>query len=155
MGIINSLFRNREMENEIQRKLAQSELFDDLLYTFFEEKAQPWFVERQGYYDNGRRMVEVGCDWVVITWRKDGEEPVEFGIGLSKSGYEPLKPHVNSWGIVDVTLTRVCVLFASILKERFEARMPNFEFRGVFENEEQEVATFYYDIPAKAYKSLY
>ena len=173
------LFGNKEkqaaVENEILQKMSRIPLLDDLINQLLGDDLEEWMVKSQSYYDNCRRVVRVEPDCFSIKWSRWYKERVQVGVyedgtpktevrdqeeileekgySFTKSGYLPLHAHYNEKGKEDVSVGRVCYLWASIVRERMAAKMTNCRFETV--NQYSEEAAFGYTVPAQTYKDWF
>lgn len=121
----------------------------------------------QSYYDSCRRTVTVEPDGFEIKWSSFHEEPYvgsdgqrhtqrvedvhgRVGYSYTKSGYLPLHSYSYDNGKKEISTQRVCCLWASIVRERMVAKMPNCKFSGVNDN-----ATFTYTVPTLSFKDWF
>lgn len=167
MGLFDGKAKLESAENEVMQKLSQVPLLDDLIRNLLEEENEPWIWMSQGYYDNCRRVVTIGPDAFEIKWvsyqkeqyiGKDGQvstkrvENMQGRVGYSytKSGYIPLHRYVYDSGKKEIPTQRVCCLWASVVRERMAAKMPNCMFHEV-----KEDASFIYIVPSLSFKDWF
>lgn len=166
MGLFDGKAKKESAENEVLQKLSQVPLLDLLIENVLNEE-EPWILERQSYYDDGRRVVKIEPDEFEIKWfdshieeyiGNDGQlhyntvEDVHGRVGYSytKSGYLPLHGYKYDNGNKEVPANRVRYLWASIIRERMMAKMPQCKFGDV--NGE---AIFSYTVPALSFKDWF
>lgn len=173
MAIFGANKKHEAVENEIMQKLAQVELLELLVKNILREaeESNPWILDCQGYYDNCRREVMIAPDLFAIRWvmvetkeyvgndgkRHTGQEEKEMGYlaySYTKSGYLPLHNHCNEKGKEDISLARICELWAGVVKESMQAQMPRCSFtQGV--NVMNDVVTFAYKVPRPTWKEWF
>lgn len=163
------------VEREILQKMSQLPILDNLIKQLLGEDAEEWMTMGQSYYDNCKRTVTVEPDSFELKWSRYYQERVQVGVyedgtpktemrykeeilaeqgySFTKSGYLPLHAHYNEKGKEDVSVGRVCYLWASIIREHLAAEMPNCKFGDV--EHSSEAASFTYTVPALKFKDWF
>lgn len=165
MGLFDGKAKKEAVENEIMQKLSQQKILNDLIFTLFEEN-EDWITTCQGYYDNRKRVVLVDTDYFGVfvmdhhierdatgaeRWVDDVISKVEYN--YTSSGYAPLHHHVNEKGNEDVSVQRVLYLWASVIRERMQGKLPNCSF-GEVEDQNGQIK-FTYKVPGKVWKQWF
>ena len=167
MGLFDGKAKQESAENEVLQKLSACPLLDLLIENVLSDEEEPWLQMGQSYYDSCRRTVKVEPDGFEIKWSSYHSEPYigsdgqrheqnvedvhgRIGYSYTKSGYLPLHSYSYDNGKKEISTQRVCCLWASIVRERMAAKMPNCKFGGVTEN-----ATFTYTVPALTFKDWF
>lgn len=167
MGLFDGKEKKESAENEVLQKLSQVPLLDLLIENVLNNEEEPWILKRQSYYDDGRRVVTIEPDGFEIKWSdshteeyigNDGQrhynsvEDVHGRVGYSytKSGYLPLHSYRYDNGKKEVSANRVCCLWASIIRERMMAKMPQCRFGEV-----NDSAFFSYTVPSLSFKDWF
>lgn len=173
MALFGGNKKQETVENEVMQKLAQVELLELLIKNVLREaeEGNPWITNCQSYYDNCRREVMIAPDLFSIRWvmvekneyigndgklhtNQEEKEMGHLGYSYTKSGYRPLHHHCNEKGKEDITLIRVCELWAGVVKESMQARMPQCIFtQGV--NVMNDIVTFSYKVPSPTWKGWF
>lgn len=163
------------VEREILQKMSQLPLLDNIIKQLLGEDAEEWMTKGQSYYDNCIRTVTVQPDCFKLKWSRYYQECVKTGVyedgipktevrykeevlaeqsySFTKSGYLPLHAHYNEKGKEDVSVGRVCYLWASVIREDLAAEMTNCKFNDVEHN--SEAASFTYTVPALTFKDWF
>lgn len=170
MGLFGGKSKQQEaVEDMVMQKLSQVPLLDMIIETLKNEK-EPWMEIAQSYYDNRQRVVVIEDDGFQIKWRtvrredyigNDGKrhsqniEDVHERVGYSytKSGYLPLHGYRNERGYEEVNVGRMRYLWASIIRERLVAQMPECQFGEVKQGD--GIAYFIYTVPALIFKDWF
>lgn len=167
MGLFDGKAKQESAENEVLQKLSSCPLLDLLIENVLRNEEEPWLQMGQSYYDSCRRTVKVEPDGFEIKWSSYHNEPYigsdgqrheqsvedvhgRVGYSYTKSGYLPLHSYSYDNGKKEISTQRVCCLWASIVRERMAAKMPNCKFGGVTDN-----ATFTYTVPALSFKDWF
>lgn len=167
MGLFDGNAKRESAENEVLQKLSSVPLLDLLIDNVLGAEDEPWLQMGQSYYDSCCRIVTVEPDGFEIKWSSYHEEPYigndgnrhtqrvedvhgRIGYSYTKSGYLPLHSYSYDNGKKEISSQRVCCLWASIVRERMAAKMPNCKFDGVTDN-----ATFTYTVPALTFKDWF
>ena len=150
-------------EEYILQKLSKVEILDNLVVTVLENE-EPWILNCQGYYDNCKRKVVIGADSLEILWvasnsTPDGQPNSEqilgrVGYANTKSGYMPLHGMKNAKGDELVSVGRVVNLWAMVVQERLQAKLPQCKFGDVFQLDGNQ-SRFYYTVPAMTFKDWF
>lgn len=173
MGLFGGNAKREAVENEVMQKLAQVDLLDMLIQNLLAEAQgeKPWITDCQSYYDSCSRTVHIAPDTFAIRWTevdseeyvgKDGkrhtnQEEKEMGCiaySYTKSGYLPLHNHCNEKGKEDVSVDKVCELWARVVQERMQAQMPKCRFTGSVTGEPGHVS-FTYSVPRSVWKTWF
>lgn len=150
-------------EEEIMRALSTSEQLDVIVTTIdrlvAEDKAA-WITECQGYYDSRNRTVRVERDLFEIIWYSVRYETDQAGnrheirdiadntgYRYTDCGYMPLH------GTELVSTERVVSLWASVVRERLQAKFSQCKFRNVIQ--EDDNSWFTYSVPALTWKDWF
>lgn len=166
MGLFDGKAKQESAENEVLQKLSSVPLLDLLIENVLGAE-EPWLQMGQSYYDSCCRTVTVEPDGFEIKWSSYHEEPYigndgnrhtqsvedvhgRIGYSYTKSGYLPLHSYSYDSGKKEISTQRVCYLWASIIRERMAAKMPNCEFSDVSYD-----ATFTYTVPALTFKDWF
>ena len=160
MGLFNGAKKREALENEIMQALSQLPILDDLVNSILNSELE-WLRKCQGYYDNRNRDVLIKTDIFEVKWANVGYENgkrLEEVMGkadyyYTDHGYRPLHCHEDENGYEDVSVERVLYLWASIVRERLMAKMPECNFGDVYENGDYSV--FSYEVPALVWKSWF
>lgn len=167
MGLFDGKAKQESAENEVLQKLSACPLLDLLIKNVLGDEDEPWLQMGQSYYDSCHRTVKVEPDVFEIKWSSYHNEPYigsdgqrheqrvedvhgRIGYSYTKSGYLPLHSYSYDNGKKEISTQRVCCLWASIVRERMAAKMPNCKFGGVTDN-----ATFTYTVPALTFKDWF
>lgn len=167
MGLFDGKAKKESAENEVLQKLSQVPLLDLLIENVLHEENEPWITMGQSYYDSCRRVVKIEPDGFEIKWSSYHDEPCigsdgqrriekvedvhgQVGYSYTKSGYLPLHGYKYDNGNKEVPTNRVCCLWASIIRERMMATMPQCRFGEVNDN-----ATFSYTVPGLSFKDWF
>ena len=167
--------KQANVENEILQKMSRLPILDDLINQLLGEDLEEWMNMGQSYYDSCKRIVRIDPDCFRLKWSKFYQERVQIGVyddgrhktemqqkeeiiaekcyGFTRSGYLPLHAHYNEKGKEDVSTGRICYLWASVIRERLAAKMTDCKFGTVEQN--SEVATFTYTVPALTFKDWF
>lgn len=150
MGLFDGPAKKDATENLVMQQIARFPIINDIvneIVALGNEEKTAWLLKGQGYYDTCVRNVIIEADSLTISWTSaitlsvlengsDTKEEItegEFAIeswSFTKSGYVPLHKHYNDRGRVDVPLTRVCYLFASLVREQMMAKLPGVQFNS-------------------------
>lgn len=166
MGLFDNKAKREAAENEVLQKLSQVPLLDLLIENILLEE-EAWILQCQSYYDDRCRVVKIEPDGCEIKWfdarrevrmGSDGHtyrETVEdihgrVGYSYTKSGYLPLHSYRYDNGDKEIPTDRICCLWASVVRERMMARMPQCKFGNV-----DEKATFSYTVPPLSFKDWF
>lgn len=167
MGLFDGKAKQESAENEVLQKLSACPLLDLLIENVLGDEEEPWLQMGQNYYDSCCRTVTVEPDGFEIKWSSYHEEPYigndgnrhtqrvedvhgRVGYSYTKSGYLPLHSYSYDSGKKEISTERVCYLWASIIRERMAAKMPNCVFCDVSYD-----ATFTYIVPALTFKDWF
>lgn len=161
MGLFDGNAKEKAAEEEVMRKLSTLPILDDLIATVMlvAEEKESWIRETQTYYDNRLRTVSIKPDSFEIKWsiyedlpgvgRK--EEVLErVGYSYTSSGYLPLHRYVYDGGKKEIPTSRICVLWACVVRERMAAKMQHCEFSNVNHD-----ATFTYKTPMLRFRDWF
>ncbi len=167
MGLFDGKAKKEAVENEVLQKLSQVPLLDLLIENVLKSD-EPWILQCQSYYDSRKRVVSIDPDGFEIRWSgthteeyigNDGQAHTktvvdvygQIGYSYTKSGYVPLH-HYWSENVKgkDVSTERVCYLWASLIRERMMAKMPQCDFGEV-----NDSAKFTYTVPALSFKDWF
>ena len=166
MGLFDGKAKKESAEKEALQKLSQVPLLDMLIENIL-SKEEPWILQCQSYYDNCQRVVTIEPDGFEIKWSgthseeyigDDGQlhyKKIEdmyghIGYSYTKSGYLPLHSYKYDNGSKELSTVRVCYLWASIIRERMMAEMPQCKFGEV-----NESAVFSYTVPPLSFKDWF
>ena len=168
MGLFDGKAKQEAAENEILQKLSQAPILDLLIENVINSgDEEPWLFSGMSYYDSCRRTVIIEPDGFGIKWSSTHEEPYigsdgqrrtqrvedvhgELGYSYTKSGYLPLHSYSYDDGRKEISVDRVCCLWASIIRERLAAKMPDCKFGNVGSS-----ATFTYSVPPLRFKDWF
>lgn len=157
MGLFDGGAKRESAENSILQAFSEQPILEDLIMTVLQNENE-WITKCQGYYDDRKRKITIGADMFMIQWlttnNVNGQNTDniagEVAYAYTKSGYTPLHHHVNAKGKEDVSVGRVIYLWASIVRERMQAKMPDCVFDSIIEYDDH--ATFTYSVPALEWK---
>lgn len=133
------------------------------------DENEKWIAACQSYYDNCKRKVTIEPDGVEIKWYTSREEPYTGSDGqthykktediyghieysYTKSGYLPLHNHLNEKGKEDVSVGKVCYLWASVVQEALQEKMPQCQFNDRIKQDGLYDASFTYQVPRPSWK---
>lgn len=167
MGLFDGKAKQESAENEVLQKLSACPLLDRLIENVLKDEERPWVQMGQSYYDSCLRTVKVEPDGFEIEWNSYHSEPdtgsngqrheqsVEdvhdrISYSYTKSGYLPLHSYSYDNGKKEISTQRVCCLWASIVRERMAAKMPDCKFGNVTDS-----ATFTYTVPERTFKDWF
>lgn len=176
MGLFDGLFNDgpnrwEAAQNEVLQKLSACPMLDRLIESVLSEcENEPWLQMAQSYYDSRERTVKIEPDKFEIKWSSTHNEPYigndgkryeqkvedvhgRIAYGFTESGYLPLHGYSYSYDngkSVTVDTDTVCRLFASIVQERMEAKMPNCVFGPASHDK-----SFTYYVPALTFKDWF
>lgn len=154
MGLFDGKAKQERAENEVMQKLAACPLLDFLIDNIL--AADTWVQMGQSYYDSCRRTVKVEPDTFAILWKNTTTEQNADSIkeciaySYTASGYLPLHYYETEDKKTLVSTDRVCYLWASVVRERMAAKMPDCKFGHVNED-----ASFEYRVPALSFKDWF
>lgn len=138
MGQFNEI-RSKE-EQEVFQRMMSSELLDYLIIFITQDPESEW--ARIGEYgDLGRRDVIVEPGGIIIEKFGASEERDKNNtmfIDFFEAGYTQIEPHYITFGIPDISLTRMCFLFAMALQKKLEAVMGDCEFYPVHKDRDPD-----------------
>lgn len=159
MGLFNWGAKKEALEREVAQSLSRLPLLDLVIESLLNNAECPWLSQGVSYYDTCRRTVIIAPDLLAI--EKDGEKNITpednntcIEYSYTKSGYVPLHGHQNEDGIEDISLRRICYLWALVVKERMAADMPMCSFSDVYDGEENTVK-FTYSVPPMAFQDWF
>lgn len=173
MGLFDGGKKLKDAENEVLQKLSECPLLDMLIENIQkEQEEEPWLQMGQNYYDNCKRVVTVEPDGFEIKWIDEHQEPYtdqhgilqhrdvkellgRIGYSYTRSGYVPLHEYRYDDGNRWINTKRVCYLWASIIRERMAAKMPNCKFDDIAHDEYWGDITFTYTVPALTFKDWF
>lgn len=159
MGLFDGKAKQEAAEEEVMQKLSQVPLLDILIENILGDGAASWIREGQSYYDNCRRKVKIEPDSFEIKWSSypeeipgQREEVIHESVCYSytKSGYLPLHQFSYDNGKKEIPTEQVCYLWASIIRERMAAKMPNCKFDSVYGD-----ASFTYKVQPPSFKDWF
>lgn len=167
MGLFDGKAKQEAAENEVLQKLSAVPILDLLIENLLHAEDNPWLQMGQSYYDSCHRIVTVEPDSFEIKWSSCHEEPYigndgqrhtktvedvhgRICYGYTNSGYRPLHGYSYDGGKKEVSTERVCYLWASVVRDRMMAVMPNCKFGSVADD-----ATFTYSVPKLAFKDWF
>ena len=159
MGLFDGKAKQENAENEVLQKLSQTQILEAAVQQMVNETEASWIRKAQNYYDNCELTVIIHPDALIIEWRNkhaeffigtDGklvkenieDELVSKNYSYTASGYLPLHEYKYDNGKKEISVERVCYLWASIVRERMAAKMPECKFEGVLDR-----AVFTYKVP--------
>ena len=159
MGLFDGKAKQEAAENEVMQKLSQVPLLDILIQNLLDVEAEPWIRMGQSYYDDCQRTVRVEPDGFEIKWSSWHEEGAGHRVeqihgrvnySYTKSGYLPLHSYYYDNGKKEIPTSQVCYLWASVIRERMAAKMPNCKFNSVSGD-----AAFTYTVPSPSFKDWF
>ena len=168
MGFFTNPAKQEEAEHAILQSMSKLDILELLVRNILGEAEEnnPWITSCQEYYDGCVRVVTIAADlcevkWSDVSYEKDASgkerrnEEIKGRIAYSytKSGYIPLHSHFNEKGKEDVSVNRVIYLWASIVRERLQSKMPECKFEDVTEGD--GYAFFRYRVPGLTWKSWF
>lgn len=167
MGLFNNKVRQEAVEQELLEKLSSNPLLDLIVDDILNDEEESWMRFAQSYYDNCLRTVSIQPDLLEIKWRNlqdlptigsDGEyyvEQVDDGevqrcYSYTKSGYVPLHRYSYDDGKRDISIQRICYLWACVVRNHMAKRMPYCNFGEV-----NTKASFTYTVPFLSFKDWF
>lgn len=163
------------VEREILQKMSQLPILDMLIKQLLGADMEDWMVMGQSYYDSCKRRVTIEPDGFELKWSRYYQQRVQVGVyedgtpktemrtneeilaekvySFTKSGYLPLHAHYNEKGKEDVSVGRICYLWASVIREYLAAEMTNCKFSDV--EHSSDAASFTYTVPALTFKDWF
>lgn len=138
MGLFNEI-RSKE-EQEVFQKMMNSELLDHLIYYITQQPEAEW-ARVGGHGDFGTRNVIVEPGRIIVEKsgayeQRDTNNFIE--IGFFAEGYNEIEPHYTIFGIPDISLPRMCYLFATVLQKKLENVMKDCEFYPVHKDRDYD-----------------
>lgn len=132
MGLLNKQ-NNEAIEREVLQKMCTSELLGDLIYTISQKNNLNWIMNGK-HGDSGWRNVIVEPSSIIIEKPGAYEKRDKSGcvmFSFEDAGFNSLDEHRNEKGKVDITLPRMCYLYAVALQNRMQAAFKDCEFGQV------------------------
>ena len=151
-----------ETEEIVMQRLSKVDLIDKLINVTLNDEENPWIAERQNYYDNGVRFIDIDVDLYGVKWVYFEEEQYVDSRGVpntrtvekvikkveysyTKSGYLPL--HSFTEGEEEIPAKRVRYLWAMVVREHLMAAMPDCSFGEIKDSD--DTVYFTYKIPVR------
>lgn len=133
------------IEQDVLEKMQNSELLDvlidDLISRFISSEAR-WMVSGEHGQTIVRTVTVRPSGFIIeIPGAYDARNKSSYiAINFAESGYVPLTAHYNKHGGIDISLSRMCYLYAIALQNRLKAVMKDCEFYSV--SNRRDLSTF-------------
>lgn len=128
--------KTKSIEQEVLQNMQNSALLNNLIADLINRFNSPearWMISGE-HGQTTRRTVTVkpGGFIIEIPDAYDARDKSSYiAINFSESGYVPLTAHYNKHGGIDISLSRMCYLYATALQNRLKAVMEDCEFCSI------------------------
>lgn len=174
MGLFDGVAKKEAVEQQIMQQIASYPIIKKLVHeiNLIGKEKEQWLLTCQGYYDSCVRNVIIEPDSLTVTWTsartlkisengsdtKEENEEGNFGSvcwHFTDKGYVPLHKHYNEKGKVDVSLAKVCYLFATLVREQMMVELPEACFCNNIYQDANYRASFTYEVPRGSWQEWF
>ncbi len=130
MGLFNKS-KTKEVEETVLQKMMNSQLLDDFIWAL-ENKPEYEWIKIGSRGERGYRVVMVEPQGFIIKqydpYEINNNNNVHIAIGFEESGYSKIESYYHAASKVDISCSRMCLLYAKALQNRMTAVMKDCSF---------------------------